>query len=73
MRRILLLAIAGLAIFVVVAVLMMLPMPKPMQSTDYLVVGSVATLVGLIGVFLIAVSTGEKMKDVFFKRRRKRR
>jgi hypothetical protein len=45
--------------------------PDPLQESDYLVIGSVATLVSLLVVFLRLVTTSMKGSDVFFKRRRK--
>ena len=41
-----------------------------MKESDYMVIGSVATLVALLVLFLVMVST-TKSRDVFFKRRRK--
>ena len=72
MRRAFGLAAASLAVFAAVAVLMLRWMPQPMKPSDYLVAGSVATLVAMLVLFLAMVSTGPKAKDVFFKRRKKR-
>jgi hypothetical protein len=71
MIRVLLLALAGLVIFASAAVLMLRLMPGPLKDSDYLVIGSVATLVSILVVFLLLVSTTMKSKDVFFKRRKK--
>jgi len=71
MPRTLLLVLAALCAFGVVAALMIRVMPGPLKESDYLVVGSVATLVGLGVLFLALVSTNMKSSDVFFKRRRK--
>ena len=73
MKRVLLLAAAGLLVFTAVAFLMIRLMPQPVKSSDYLVAGSVATLVSLLVVFLASVSSGKGSSDVFFKRRPKRR
>ena len=72
MGRPLLLGTAGLMVFAVVAAVMIRLMPGPLKESDYMVVGSVATLVALLALFLAHVSTGSKSKDVFFKRRKKR-
>jgi hypothetical protein len=46
-------------------------MPSPLKESDYMVIGSVATLVSLGVVFLVLVSTTMKSSDIFFKKRRK--
>jgi hypothetical protein len=63
----------GLAVcvFTVVAALMLKLMPAPMKESDYMVIGSVATLMALGVVFLVLISTTLKSSDVFFKKRRK--
>ena len=70
MGRGLMLALAGVCVFVIVAAAMLALMPAPMKESDYMVIGSVATLVALLVLFLVMVST-TKSRDVFFKRRRK--
>jgi hypothetical protein len=66
-------ALFGVAIcvFVVVAAVMLKFMPAPFKDSDYMVIGSVATLMALGAVFLVLVSTTMKSTDVFFKKRRK--
>ncbi len=71
MRRALLLGSAGVCVFVVVAAIMTKLTPGPLKESDYLVIGSVATLVSLLVMFLVLLSTSMKASDVFFKRRRK--
>jgi amino acid permease len=71
MKRGLMLAAAALCVFVVVAALMLKLVPAPLKESDYMVVGSVATLVALGVLFLVLVSTTLKSSDVFFKKRRK--
>ena len=71
MKRGLMLAAAALCVFVVVAALMWKLMPGPLKESDYMVIGSVATLVALGVLFLVLVSTTLKSSDVFFKKRRK--
>ena len=70
MPRPVMLAGAALCIFVVVALVLLAVMPAPLKESDYLVIGSVATLGALLVVFLVTVSTS-KSRDVFFRRRKK--
>lgn len=67
------LTLGGLAVcvFVVVAAVMLKLMPAPLKESDYMVIGSVATLVALGVVFLVLISTTMKSADIFFKKRRK--
>jgi DMSO/TMAO reductase YedYZ heme-binding membrane subunit len=71
MQRALLLGGSAVCVFVVVAAIMIKVMPAPLKSSDYMVIGSVATLVALLVMFLVVASTTLKSRDVFFKRRRK--
>jgi len=71
MKRGLMLGAAALCVFVVVAALMLRLMPAPLKESDYMVIGSVATLLALGVLFLVLVSTTLKSSDVFFKKRRK--
>jgi hypothetical protein len=71
MKRGLMLGAAALCVFVVIAVIMLKVMPSPLKESDYMVIGSVATLVSLGVVFLVLVSTTMKSSDIFFKKRRK--
>jgi hypothetical protein len=73
MRRFLTLGAAALCVFVVVAAIMIKLMPSPLKDSDYLLIGSVATLVALLALFLALISTTLKSPDVFFKRRKKKR
>jgi hypothetical protein len=70
MQRGLILAAAALCIFVVVAAILLKLMPGPLRESDYMVIGSVATLVSLLLLFLVWASTAMK-SNVFFKKRRK--
>ena len=70
MKRGVMLGVAALCVFVLVAAIMLKVMPAPLKEFDYMVSGSVATLVALGVVFLVVVST-TKSPDVFFKKRRK--
>lgn len=71
MKRGLMLGGLGVCVFVVVAALMLQFMPAPLKESDYMVIGSVATLLALGAVFLVLVSTTLKATDIFFKKRRK--
>jgi hypothetical protein len=71
MKRGLMLGAAALCVFVVVAALMLKLMPAPLKESDYMVIGSVATLLALGVLFLVLVSTTLKSSDIFFKKRRK--
>ena len=71
MKRGLMLGGLAICVFMVVAALMLKFMPAPLKESDYMVIGSVATLVALGAVFLVLVSTTMKSTDVFFKKRRK--
>ena len=73
MKRGVLLGGAAVAIFAAVALLMLKLLPGPLKDSDYLVVGSVSTLVSLLVLFVVLISTSDRAKDVFFKRRPKRR
>ena len=71
MRRPLMLAAAGVCVFVIVAATMLKFLPQPHKESDYLVIGSVATLVALVVMFIVLISTSMRAKDVFFRRRKK--
>ena len=68
-----LLMIAGLlALFAVAAALMLIFLPQPLTNSDYLVAGSVATLITLGVVFWTVVRKGPKSEGVFLTKRKKR-
>ena len=69
--RILLLALLVVAVFAVVALVMFRLIPAPHKDTDYLVIGTVATFVALLVLFVVLLKTWVKQPDVFFKRRNK--
>ena len=71
MKRGLMLAGLGVCVFIVVAAIMLKVMPAPLKESDYMVIGSVSTLLALCVLFLVLVSTTLKSTDVFFKKRRK--
>lgn len=71
MKQTLLLIVSALVSFAGVAFLMVRLMPDPLQDSDYLVIGSVSTLVAMLAVFVVLISTKLKTSDLFFKRRKK--
>jgi hypothetical protein len=48
-------------------------MPSPLKDSDYLVIGSIATLVSLLVMFVALLATRLKSPDPFFKKRKKKR
>ena len=70
MTRYLSLGLAAVCVFAVVAAIMLKLMPEPMRDSDYMIVGSVATLAALGVVFVVLIGT-TKSSNVFFKKRRK--
>lgn len=74
MQKTRILGLAVMAIFVTVTAILLKLMPGPRKDSDYLVIGSIATLVSLAAVFLLVVTTTSKpgkFSDIFFKKRRK--
>jgi len=69
----LLLALGGACVFGVVAAIMIKLMPGPLKDSDYLVIGSVATVVSLLVLFVVIVLTKYRTSDLFFKKRKKKR
>ncbi len=68
------LGLAVMAVFIAVTAVLMKLIPEPRKDSDYLIIGSVATLATLAAVFLLVISTSRKSgkaSEVFFKRRRK--
>jgi hypothetical protein len=68
MKKTILVVGGALLVFGAVVALILRFMPQPIEDSDYLVAGSVATLVGLLVLFLGLVP---RSGDVFFKKRRK--
>ena len=60
MGRTLSLALALVFIFAAVAGIMLKVMPAPLKDSDYLVIGSVATLVSLLVLFVVHISTSRR-------------
>jgi hypothetical protein len=72
MRQVLLI-LGGLFVFAAVAAVMVAIMPSPLKDSDYLVIGSIATLVALLVMFVALLGTRAKTPDPFFKKRKKKR
>ncbi|MEP7351717.1 MAG: hypothetical protein ABI824_00655 [Acidobacteriota bacterium] len=71
MRNKLLTALAVLLTFAGAAWVMMKILPAPLEPFDFMLIGTVATLLAMLVLFLIAVWPSLKSGDVFVKRRRK--
>lgn len=69
MRRTYFLALTAVAAFVVAAGIMLYFAPDPIEDSDYLVAGSIATLIALFVLFLGWALP--RAQDVFFKKRTK--
>ena len=69
MKRVLLLTLVVAVVFSGVAAILLQFMPKPLKDSDYLVVGSVATLVALLALFF---SVAASKPGMFLKKRKKR-
>jgi hypothetical protein len=73
MRRTVPIILAAVLTFGVTAAAILHFMPEPVEDSDYLVAGSVATSAALLVLFLALVSTRLKSGDVFFKKRPKQK
>ncbi len=71
MKRGIVLGLAVGFVFAIVVIILLAIMPSPLKESDYLVIGSVATLASLLALFLLLVSTTMKSANIFFKRRKK--
>jgi hypothetical protein len=71
MGRTLSLALAVVFIFAAVAAIMLKVMPAPLKDSDYLIIGSVATMASLLMLFVLVAMTSGKGMSVFFKRRKR--
>ena len=71
MARTLSLALAVVLVFAAVAGIMLKLMSAPLKDSDYLIIGSVATMVSLLLLFVLLIVTSGKATNVFFKRRKK--
>ena len=71
MQRALMLVLGVALVFAAVAAIMWKLMPGPLKDSDYLVIGSVATLLSILVLFFGLVGT--RKGGLFFKRRKKQR
>ena len=62
---------AAVAVFAVVVVIMLNVMSGPLKDSDYLVVGTVATVAAMLVLFVLMIATSGQKANVFFKRRKK--
>lgn len=72
MNRTIALALGVMIVFAATAAIMVRFMPEPLKNPDYVVIGSVATLVSILVLFFGLVGSSLKGRDTFFKRRKKR-
>ena len=71
MARTISMSLALVFVFAAVAGIMLKVMPAPLKDSDYLIIGSVATLVSLVLLFVVLIVRSGKASSVFFKRRKK--
>lgn len=69
--RALMLAASAVIVFGVTAAIGLKLVPAPHNETDYLVIGSIATLLALGVLFAVLLTTWLRSPDVFFRRRPK--
>lgn len=67
--RWLILVAAVVVVFGVTVAIALQLVPGPHSETDYLVIGSVATLLSLVVVFVVLMATSHKASELFFRRR----
>jgi hypothetical protein len=72
MNRTLALALVVIFVFAATSAVMIHFTPEPLKHSDYVVIGSVATLVSILVLFFGLAGTSLKGHDIFFKRRKKR-
>jgi len=68
-QNVIVLAVAAVSVFVVVAAMLVRFLPAPHKDSDYMVIGVVATLAALGVVFAALLQRGGN-QDTFFKRRK---
>jgi hypothetical protein len=69
--RALMLAGVGVALYGITSVVLIQLLPGPHTVRDYFIIGCLATLVSLFGLFLILIKTWIKAPNLFFKRRKR--
>jgi hypothetical protein len=73
MRRTPILILGVVFVFIAVAAMMAKVMPDPLKDSDFLLIGSVATLVSLLALFFGLVATSGKKSGVFFQKRKRQK
>ena len=71
MNRKLPLAAGLLMVFVVTVLILLRFMPARHQAADYLVIGTLATLVCILLAFLVVLLVNPKRSEMFYKRKKK--
>ena len=71
MRNKVVAAFAVVFTFATISVLMVKILPEPLQAFDFMLVGTVATLVSMLVLFLMLVGPRLKTGGVFVKRRKR--
>lgn len=69
--RALMLAASAVIVFGVTVAIGLKLVPGPRNETDYLVIGSIATLLALGVLFAVLLTTWLRSPDIFFRRRPK--
>jgi len=67
--KILVLALGLIIVFATVAAVLLQVVPGPHGSTDYLVIGTLATFVSLLVLFVVLIKTWVKVPDLFVRKR----
>ena len=70
MPRALVPILGALLVFGAIAAVMVELTPGPLKDSDFMVIGSVATLVALLVLFVVSIAIS-KSSNVFFKKRKK--
>lgn len=71
LSKIVVLALGLVIVFAAVAAILLQVIPGPHQSTDYLVIGTLATFVSLLVLFVVLIKTWVKVPDLFGRKREK--
>ena len=58
-------------LFAATVLVLLQVIPPPRRDTDYLVIGGVATLISMIGVFIVLITTVMRSSDTFYKKRKR--
>ena len=69
--RVAILTVSALIVFGVVGATLLRVLPGPHQPADFLVIGTLATLVALAALFVAMIAGRTKKRDIFYKRRQK--